>query len=190
MDRFEFFFTLSGLLLGFSLVEVVAGFGRAIELSVLRGPNVQPARVRVGWLSPLLGLFVACNLLSFWTGAWSQRHAIPVHYLSLLYAFTVTAGYYLAAMLVFPRGIQASADLDDHYFKVKRWVLAVVLACNVIGAAGIALIGHGSLPGAMDLVFYALLVALFFARGRRINLVILVPLAALYPLTGLITFAL
>jgi hypothetical protein len=188
MDRFEFFFTLSGLLLGFSLVEVIAGFGRAMELAVQPAKAVASSQIRIGWLSPLLGLFVAFNLVSFWTAAWSLRDAIPVHYLSLLLALTVTGGYYLAAMLVFPRSIEAGDHLDDHYFAVKRWVLAVIVSCNVLGAAGMALVG--SVPGATDLFFYALLVALFFARGRLANLLLLIPLAAAYPLSSLVTFAL
>jgi hypothetical protein len=190
MDGFEFFFSLSGLLLGFSLVEVIAGFGRAIEHAVYRVPGAASPPTRVGWLSPLLGLFVVFNLLSFWTAAWSLRDAIPVHYLSLLFALAVTAGYYLAAMLVFPRIIQRGTDLDDNYFAVKRWVLAVVVACNLLGAAGMALVDRDAVPGPMDLVFYGLLVALFFARGRRANLLILVPLAAIYPLSSLVSYAL
>jgi hypothetical protein len=190
MDRFEFFFTLSGLLLGFSLVEVISGFGRAIEPVFLPASGARQARPRIGWLSPLLGLFVACNLLSFWTAAWSIRDAIPVHYLSLLFALTVTGGYYLAAMLVFPRSVPGGARLDDHYFSVKRWVLAVVVACNVVGAAGIALVGLDALPGVTDLVLYGLIVALFFARGRLANLLLLIPLAVAYPLASVITFAL
>lgn len=187
VDRFEFFFTLSSLLLGFSLVEVIAGFGRAVEQKVRPVAAAVPSPARIGWLSPLLGLFVVFNLVSFWTAAWWLRDAIPVNYLSLLYALTVTGGYYLAAMLVFPRNIVDGADFDDHYFAVKRWVLLVVTACNLLGAAAIALMGRGFLQGWADLVFYALLVALFFARGRRANLLLLIPIAAAYPVSTLIS---
>jgi len=187
MDRFEFFFTLTGLLLGFSLVEVVGGFGRALEHAVLSSAAVRSARARIGWLSPLLGLFVIFNLVSFWTAAWRLRDEFPVTYLSLLYAVTVIGGYYLAAMLVFPRTIVERADLDDHYFAVKRWVLAVVAACNLLGAAGFALLGRGFFQGWADLVFYALLIALFFARGRRVNLLLLIPIAAAYPVSTLVS---
>jgi hypothetical protein len=190
MDGFEFFFTLFGLLLGFSLVEVIAGFGRAIEMAVHPAPAIEAPPIRIGWLSPLLGLSVAFNLVSFWTAAWALREVIPVHYLALLFGLVVTGGYYLAAMLVFPRSIQGGADLDNHYFQVKRWVLAVVILCNALGAAGMALVGTSSLPGLVEVIFYGLLVALFFARGHRANLLLLIPIAAAYPLTSLIAYAL
>jgi hypothetical protein len=190
MDGFEFFFTLFGLLLGFSLVEVIAGFGRAIEIAVHPAPATEAPLTRIGWLSPLLGLFVAFNLVSFWTAAWSLRDVIPVHYLALLFGLVVTGGYYLAATLVFPRNIPGGSDLDNHYFQVKRWVLAIVILCNALGAAGMALVGTGSLPNLVEMIFYGLLIALFFARSHRANLLLLIPIAAGYPLTSLIALVL
>ena len=142
-------------------------------------------------LSPLLGLFVIFNLVSFWTAAWSLRGAFPVQYPVLLFGLTVTGGYYFAAMLVFPRDIQEWTDLDDHYFQVKRWVVAVIAVCNALGSAGAVLAGLNPLAGVvavmLNLLFYGLLAALFFARGRRANLALLVLIAAEYPLASLIT---
>src|SRR4051812_2706830 len=138
MTPFEFVFTLFGLLLGFSLVEVIAGFGRAFASRVRPRTPLPPSGrspsprnpgedwVRIGWLSPLLGLFVLFNLVSFWTAAWAVRDIIPPSYVALLFGLAVTGGYYFAASLVFPQEIAAGTDLDVHYFEVKRWVLAVV----------------------------------------------------------------
>lgn len=194
MDSFEFVFSLFGLLLGFSLVEVFAGLGRAVEAGVRPAQAVETPRTRIGWLSPLLGLFVIFNLISFWTAAWTLRDAIPVQYLPLMLGLAVTGGYYLAAVLVFPREVRDWADLDDHYFRVKRWVVAVIVACNALGAAGAALAGVNFFSGtgavAMNLLFYAMLVALFVARGRRANLVLLILIAAEYPVLSLIALAL
>lgn len=194
MGGFEFVFTLYGLLLGFSLIEVIAGFGRAMEIGVRPAQAGEARATRIGWLSPLLGLFVIFNLVSFWTGAWSLRDAIPVQYLALLFGLAVTGGYYLAAMLVFPRNIQDWTDLDNHYFQVKRWVAAVIAVCNASGSAGMALAGINSMPGldavALNLLFYGLLAALFFARTQRANLILLILIAAAYPLASLIAYAL
>lgn len=190
MDGFEFFFTLFGLLLGFSLIEVISGFGRAIESKVLGVQVRGAARTHIGWLSPLLGLFVAFNLVSFWTAAWALREVIPVHYLALLFGLMVTGGYYLAAILVFPPQIPRGANLNDHYFLTKRWVLAIVILANILGATGIALIGHGALPSLTDSLLFGLLVALYFARGHLANLLLLIPIAAAYPLASLIVLLL
>ncbi len=189
MDGFEFVFSLFGLLLGFSLVEVFAGFGRTVESRVRPRRSGDAPPTRIGFLSPLLGLSVIFNLISFWTGAWSLRDAISVGYLSLLLGLVITGGYYLAAMLVFPREGDEWADLDDHYFQVKRWVVAVIILCNALGAAAITLGGINPFSGAiaLNILYFGLLVALLFVRGRRNNLVLLTLLAAQYPLVSLIT---
>ena len=191
MGGFEFVFSLFGLMLGFSLVEVVAGFGRAFDARVRPLVGDEGRRVRIGWLSPLLGLFVIFNLVSFWTAGWAIRDLIPVRYTVLLFGLAVTASYYFAAMLVFPRDVQDWADLDDHYFRVKRWVAGVVGGCNAVGAAGLALTGAQPFAGAaettLNLLFYVLLAALFVAPGRRANLILLIFLVAVYPLTSVLT---
>lgn len=190
MDGFEFIFTLFGLVLGLSLVEVFAGFGRTVETVVRRVPAFERPKIHIGLLSPLLGLFVIFNLVSFWTGAWSLRDNIPVHYIALVLGLAVTGGYYLAAMLVFPRDFRDWPDLDDHYFQVKRWVAAVIAVCNGLGSAGAALAGVNPMVGTVEvllnLLFYVLLAALFVARGLRANLTLLILLAIQYPLASLI----
>lgn len=61
MSNFDFVFTLFGLLLGLSLAEVLGGFGRALQ---------KRRKVRIGWLTPLLGLVVLLDVSSFWLVAW------------------------------------------------------------------------------------------------------------------------
>lgn len=191
MGGFEFVFSLLGLLLGFSLVEVIAGFGRAIEIG-LRRNRTSEAPTRIGWLSPLLGAFVIFNLVSYWTVAWVVRDAIPVQYVSLLFGLAVTGGYYFAASLVFPRDMARWDDLDSHYFQVKRWVAAVIAGCNALGAVGVMLLGVNPFASiwdvALNILFYGLLAALFFARGPRANLLVLALMVAEYPLGSLIAY--
>lgn len=123
MSDFEFTFTLFGLLLGLSLAEVLGGLARAIQYRLQAG-----ASVRIGWLTPLLSAFVILDLLSFWSAAWTSRAIIGVSGHSLL-AVTVFAGaYYLAAALVFPRDESAQSDLDQHFMRVRRIVIGVMLA--------------------------------------------------------------
>jgi hypothetical protein len=192
VSGFEFLFSLFGLLLGFSLVEVFAGFGRLIELSLRRDRKSDAPATRIGWLSPLLGVFVIFNLVSYWTAAWAARDAIPVQYISLLFGLAVTGGYYFAAFLIFPRDMEKWDDLDNHYFEVKRWVAAVIAVCNALGALGLALVGLDPFATGMDVamnaIFYTLLIALVFARGRMANLIILILMVAEYPLGTLAAY--
>ena len=50
MDRFEFVFSLIGLLLGLSLVEVLSGLVKARKVR---------STIRIGWLTPMLGILVS-----------------------------------------------------------------------------------------------------------------------------------
>ena len=49
MSAFEFFFSFYGLLLGLSVAELVGGFARVLH---------EKQRIRFGWLTPMLGIFV------------------------------------------------------------------------------------------------------------------------------------
>ncbi len=60
MSGFDLVFAAFGLLLGLAISEVLGGFSRALKLK--RGAKP----VRIGWLTPLLGLFVLLDLTS-WT---------------------------------------------------------------------------------------------------------------------------
>ena len=74
MDNFNLVFSLFGLLLGLALAEVFGGFGAALQ---------ERRKIRIGWLTPLLGLVVACDLTTFWSWAWDARAAVSARYLVL-----------------------------------------------------------------------------------------------------------
>src|SRR5688500_14878840 len=98
MTSFEFVFSLFGLMLGLSLAEILGGLTRTVQS---RAAATAKKRRRIGWLTPLLGLFVMLDLTSFWTVAWTLRDSIPAHYSSLVIGLAITGIYYLAASLVF-----------------------------------------------------------------------------------------
>lgn len=66
MEPFELVFATLGLLLGLTITEVLGGFARVLKLK-----RSERAMVRVGWLTPLLGLFVILDLTTFWSLAWA-----------------------------------------------------------------------------------------------------------------------
>lgn len=123
MSAFEFVFSLFGLLLGFSLVEVLSGLVRTMKL---RGT------VRIGWLTPLLGLFVMVDLTSFWSIAWQSRDLIPASFAMLLFGLAVCGVYYFSASMVFPEKPEEWPDFDEWAARHKHQVLAGILACNLI----------------------------------------------------------
>ena len=101
MTKFEFAFTLFGLVLGLALAEVLGGFVRVLKARSA-GPS-STVGIRIGWQTPLLGLVVTLDLISFWLGAWQDQKVIPIDFLPLVFCALVAGIYYAAASLVFPR---------------------------------------------------------------------------------------
>jgi uncharacterized membrane protein len=127
MDDFEFLFALYGLMLGLSIAEVLSGLARSLEDRLHSRPTL-----RIGWLSPLLAVFVLLDLLSFWGAAWTVQPLVRVSGESLMLVTLFAGAYYLAARLVFPRELDRVDDLDDHFFRIRRIVLGILLALLVV----------------------------------------------------------
>lgn len=181
MDSFSFVFSLFGLLMGLALAEVIGGFGEAIELR---------HKVRIGWLTPLLGLLIAFDLTSFWTFAWQANESIPVNFLSLAAGLVIFGLYYLIAQLVFPNDLELWPDLDAYYFAHKKWLLGGIYVCNIFALIGQQIIGLE--PFADPNIWYALtaftvgMAGAIFLPGKRTNIAFLLYQIALYPLLGLL----
>ena len=174
MDSFEFYFSFYGLLLGLSVAEVAGGCANAVGAR---------KAVKLGWLTPLLAVFVLLDISSFWIQAWRVRHQAAITYPAIFVGLAVALAYYLAAALVFPRQLSEWTDLDDHYVAHKRHVLGGVLFANlVVWGVAIAyrpeiLRGIGS---AQDFLFYGPLIALLFTRRKLIDLALLLALIIFY----------
>jgi hypothetical protein len=181
MDAFSFVFSLFGLLLGLALAEVLGGFGNAIEAR---------HKIRVGWLSPLLGLVVALDLTSFWVMAWAVRDAIPARYFSLMCGLVVTGIYYLVARLTFPRVPAEWPDYDQHYFAHKGLVLGGVLLCDTLAQVGMAALGYDLFTRPLDWwstgIFYLSMALAIWAPGKRTNVALLAFVAVQYPIMSLV----
>ncbi len=148
MSAFEFFFSFYGLLLGLSVAELVGGFSRVLH---------ERQRVRFGWMTPLLALFVAMDVATFWSQAWVIFRGAPFNLALLFIGLIVAATFYIAASVTFPRvtaeGVDDRIDLDDHFWAHRRLIFTCILAANVIvGALFVALMqvdaGFASLSGA------------------------------------------
>jgi hypothetical protein len=127
MSDFEFFFSFYGLLLGLSVAELTGGFARLLH---------ERHRVRFGGLTPLLALFVAMDLATFWVQAWRFFRDAPFNPALLLIGLMIAATFYVAASVTFPRvtaeGIDTRIDLDDHFWAHRRVVFGCVLAANAM----------------------------------------------------------
>jgi hypothetical protein len=184
VSNFEFVFSLFGLLLGLALAEVLGGFGSAVQLR---------RKVRIGWLTPLLGLIVALDVTSFWMVAWDVRDLVPAHYVSLLGGLIVIGLYYLVARITFPHDFDEWPELDDYYFEHRKWVLGGMVLVNLIALGALIALGSHPLGGAASrlslLLFIPGLAAAMFVRNKRVNVALLLLLAVQYPLFAVIGFA-
>ena len=179
MSAFEFVFSLFGLLLGLSLVEVLAGLVRTVKAR---------KAVRLGWLTPLLGIFVMLHLTSFWGTAWRLRDHIPATNAALFTGVILAGLYYFAASMVFPERPEEWSDLDEHYFQNKRQVFLGILSCEAI----ISFISEVLVPtaGTRDFLLGFLFMLVCFAipvlvKGKRLNLIVLGLLISLYIFSAL-----
>ena len=184
MTVFEYVFSLYSLLFGLALAQVFGGFGNSLQ---------ERHKIKVGWLTPLLGLFVIVDLTSFWEIGWELRGMSGRPYFLYLLAGVLLAGiYYLAARLVFPRNFVEWPDFDDYYFRHKHWVIGGILLCNLVAAVVLLATGsrfvHLPIGFANDLVYFAVLIALLMVRNKRANIGLLLVMLAKDAVVPLFTF--
>lgn len=196
MSPFELVFAAYGLLLGLAFAEVLGGFARTLKLKRAAKP------VRVGWLTPLLGLVVMLDLTSFWLLAFDAREQIGANYPTLIGVLAMVGIYYLSASLIFPEVPEEWPDFDEWYDKQNRMVIGGLLAANVASwIGGVVLDATHPLPEVAEvagnegltLVYLAsglgvlgLLIALLFVHGRRANVAMLAGIAALLMVSGVV----
>lgn len=178
MSQFEFIFTLYSLLLGLSLVELLSGLGRTVKARLHVDETLADA-FKIGWLTPLLGLFVMLDLLSFWSAAWTVRDMIEVNGATLMAIMLFASSYYMAAHLVFPDDIPTDGDLDPHYFRVRRIVVGVLLVLLFVQLGfyltqpALAPRLTSPAPLLLTALLMALMIAVCFAKSKIANGVIL-----------------
>jgi len=192
MSPFELVFAVYGLLLGLAIAEVLGGFARALKLK--RGGKA----VRVGWLTPLLGIVVILDLTSFWLLAWEAQSQIVANYLTLVSVLAIVGIYYLAASLIFPDEPADWPDFDLWYDRQNRMVIGGLLAANVgswIGSIVLEFVAPSpeeTFSGTGDVVevlaalgVLILLLVLLRVNGRRVNAVLLAAVSLLLLTAGI-----
>jgi len=193
MEPFELVFAMFGLLLGLAIAEVLGGFARVLKLK--RSAREQ---VRIGWLTPLLGLFVILDLTSFWLVAWDGRDQIAPNYPTLVAVLAIVGVYYLAANLICPDEPQEWPDFDDWYDQHNRMVIGGLLGANLLSGVGqfvlemISPVAEeasdiGSDVAALgELLILVAIVALLIVKGRRWNVALLATAIALLLANGVV----
>ena len=175
MDSFEFAFSLFGLVLGLSVTEVISGFARVLR---------HRGKLRLGWLTPMLGLLLLVDLITFWLNAWHMRQGIPLSFEALLFGTAVASIYFLSASLVFPQDVGEWADLDDYFLRHKGQVMIGVIVANLM-VNGVRDWVIGPPPSnwqgyAIALIYTSLGTVFILAKGKRLAGALLAVLLSLY----------
>lgn len=175
MSAFEFFFGFFGLVLGLSVTEIVTGFARILRR---RTP------VKIGYITPLLALFVLVDLASFWNNLWQWLPTVSISLGLLLVGMAVSAIYYFAASILLPDDLESWPSLDDYYDRHKRWVALGVLTANLL--AGFGFIAFVTTPAeywsavfSWDTLvttgsFSFIMLGIAFLKDRRLNALLIV----------------
>lgn len=166
------------------MVELLGGLGRAIEARF--AAQAEREAFAIGWLTPLLAIFVMLDLLSFWSAAWLARTSMTVSTTTLMAVAAFASVYFLAARLVFPSHPEGFANLDVHYFRVRRIVLGLLLV--LLGAQLAFYLSQPDLAAnlmrplawIMTVVLVALMIAAMAVKDRRWSIAILAALIARY----------
>jgi hypothetical protein len=168
MDKFEFYFSFYGLLLGLSAAEVVSGLANSIS---------SRKAVTVGILTPLLASFMLLDITSFWMWAWATKGSVNISWGLMIGGLIVAVTYYLAAALVFPRRTEEWLVLDDHYWEHKKLIVSGLGIANAL-STGFTIYQYP--PSLSDTImfmwmaaYWVPLAALLFTRSRRVDVLLL-----------------
>jgi hypothetical protein len=177
LNEFEYVLTLFGLLLGLALTEALSGLARAIKAR---------KRTRVGWPTAMLGMLVACDVVTFWAYGWFMREEVKATWPTVFAGFVVTGIYFVAASLIFPAAPED--DHDAHFAENYRLVLGGFLLCNMALLGWlVSLVGIERLLGLREIIISWSLIPVtltaIIATDRRIVLACIGWLIALYPLS-------
>jgi hypothetical protein len=182
MDAFNFAFSLFAIILGLSLVEVLTGFARALKRRRV---------VHLGWLTPLLAIFVMLDLTSFWEFGWGLRRFVNPQYGILLIGLFMCGLYYLAASLVFPSEFGERTDFDDHYMRHRWQVVGAIAICDAIEVTPVLILRASEIPARVwienALQFSALLTCIL-SRNKRANIAALAIMITIYLYTAVMSF--
>ena len=165
MTDFEFLFSVFGLLIGLTFIEIAIKFADAIDAH---------SRRPIGVLTPLLALFVMFDVASFWLFSWSIRDLLHVRWRVVFIGLSVALIYYLSASMIFPRSEGEWKSLDEHYWTRKRLVIGGIL---LVETATMAWQWTRAIPALNDywfwiyeLPYFVPLTLLLFTRSRRVDI--------------------
>ena len=180
MDRFGFFFSFYGLILGLAVTELLSGLGGMVRAHALKKLEAQTA---------LLALLVFVAICTTWIDAWNELKSVDLDFQDLWAPLLLATFYYLAADVVFPREPDQYAHLRAYFAVRKRFVVGLMWAAVLLEMFAVRAYFVGELQHepsffwtflvpynlAVQICFFALMVV----RARRAIIALLIAQIAL-----------
>lgn len=152
MSAFEFFFSFYGLVLGLSVAVIATGAARAFK---------HRKTVKIGWKTPMLAVFVALDIATFWDAAWMNFSSAPYSYGLLIAGLLVATVYFVATSLIFPEPDDEVQDLDAHFWANKRAIMLLLVLANLMMMSGSIWMSLPKTHGALIAGSYAFNMAIY-----------------------------
>lgn len=170
MQGFVYLFELFTILMGLAVAVMFKGFADILRLRFRRkaGIDTSDLDIKIGWLLPLLGLFMLFNIASFWLLIHPLRDILPFNFTTIMAIFMLMGGYYILASLIFPSEPKLWISLDDYYWQSKRFILVGTFLLIIIGNIGIGALGFNGYLTSEYLAKYPIF--------KLVNLLILISL--------------
>ena len=136
MEGFNFLLEAFVLLMGLAMAEVLNGFARVLKLRARRRAGIDTHKaIRIGWLTPLLGLYVITDQSTFFIHMFGFRDTMPFNGGTVLGILLTIGWYYLIASMTFPDEPRDWPDFDEWFWQQKRFVVGGVIGVNLLSTA-------------------------------------------------------
>lgn len=191
MSKFEFIMMFVSVVVAFAMAELLMGWGKLIRAR---------SRVRHPWLLAGWSFWLLIIITYHYLGFWEYQAydftkvtpmvlflAAPIMMVLLTFALTPELRYF------------QKIDLEEHYFQTKNWFFCMVIIFLVLSRASDPLLPDYADTWQQRSTGSALVIVsiiwLFFTDNRKVhygllwfNLVYLIMVASIIPVTGLTAF--
>jgi hypothetical protein len=123
MDRFSFFFSFYGLILGLAVAELLSGFAGMVRAHALKKLEAQTA---------LTGLLTLTAIVATWVDAFSMERSLTLDFRDLWAPIVLAIIYYLAAAVIFPRDVRQYAHLRAYFAARRTFVIGLLFAAELV----------------------------------------------------------
>ena len=123
LDRFSFFFSFYGLILGLAVAELLSGFAGMVRAHALKKLEAQTA---------LTALLTLTAIVATWVDAFSMERSLTLDFRDLWAPIVLAIIYYLAAAVISPRDVRQHAHLRAYFAARRKFVIGLLFAAELV----------------------------------------------------------